>query len=86
MENIMIVAIITVMGAMLGTYIPYLLKVREEPETKFDVKYAYTLFFNLLLQALVLVPDTVPDLTYKVVLTAFMAGWGAQAIINKVVK
>lgn len=85
MDNVTIVSITMLVGAIMGTAIPYILKVREDPEIKFSAIYFYTLLLNILIQVAVLIPDKTPELTFKVILTAFTAGFGLQAIINKAV-
>lgn len=85
MDNVTIVGIVTLLGALAGTFVPYVLKVWKCPDTKFDINYGYALALGALIQVIALIPDDVPTLTLNVVLTAFAAGFGVQAILNKAV-
>ena len=84
MEPTMVISIVTIVGALMGTIVPYALKAWKDPEITFDVNYGYTLIIGVVVQAVALLPDNVPALTLKGVITAFGAGYGLQTLFNKV--
>jgi len=84
MEPTTVIGIVTVLGALMGTIVPYVLKVWADPEITFDVNYAYALVIGVVVQVVALLPDNVPALTVKGIITAFGAGYGLQTLFNKV--
>lgn len=78
-----VIGIVTVLGALAGTVVPYVLKVWKDPEITFDANYAYALVLGVIVQVVALLPDNVPALTLKSVVAAFAAGFGLQTLINK---
>ena len=85
MDNIIIVGIILFLGAVMGTLIPYMIKVYKDPKIKFDINYGYALVVGTAVTVLGILPDNVPELTIKIVATAFLTGYGLQSILNKMV-
>ena len=83
MDNTTIIGLVTVIGALAGTLIPYILKVFKDPNVEFDINYGYVLVLGVIIQAAALIPDSVPGITLKVIVTAFASGYGLQTIINK---
>jgi len=85
MDNVNIVWAVMLLGAIMGTLVPYIMKVIKDPALTFDYNYAYSLFIGIIVQSIALVPDSVPALTIKVIVSAFAAGAGIQMILNKAV-
>lgn len=85
MDNLLVIIIITLMGAVAGTFVPYVIKVYQDPDISFDVNYGYALLLSIFVAVFGIVPDEVPVLTIKIMLGAFLTGYGLQSIINKAV-
>ncbi len=83
MDNTIIIGIVMIIGALMGTLFPYVLKVWKDPKIEFDWNYGYALVVTVLIQVAVLIPDDVPVLTFKVLITALAAGYGMQSFISK---
>lgn len=83
MEPTTTIEFVTILGALMGTLVPYVLKVWNDPEMAFDVNYAYALVVGIIIQVVALLPDNVPALTIKTVIAAFGTGYGLQTLINK---
>ncbi len=85
MDNVTIIGIVTIIGALMGTLVPYLIKVYQDKNITFDMNYGYALVLGIIVQVVALIPDDVAVLTLKVILNAFAAGAGVQMFINKAV-
>lgn len=85
MDNTTIVLIITMIGAVSGTLIPYIIKVWKDPALEFDPNYFYALVMGIVIQAVALVPGDVPVLSIQIMVNAFAAGAGIQMLLNKAV-
>jgi len=85
MDNVTVIWVVTLAGAFMGTIVPYALKAFKDPTLSFDINYAYALVLGIIVQSVGLIPDSVSDLSMKVIMTAFVTGYGAQSIINRVV-
>lgn len=83
MEPTTVIGIVTILGALMGTIVPYAIKAWQDSNITFDVNYGYTLVIGVIVQAVALLPDDVPALTVKGILTAFGAGYGIQTLFNK---
>lgn len=71
-------------GAFTRTVLPYLIKCMEEPETKFQMSYLYSLVIPLIIGAIALIPaEIVPSPQYWVGL--FVAGLGVQSLSADVI-
>lgn len=84
MEPTTVIGIVTILGALMGTIVPYAIKVWQDTEITFDMNYGYTLVIGVVVQVVALLPDNVPALTIKGILTAFGAGYGIQTLFNRV--
>ena len=84
-DNVTIIGIVTMVGALMGTLVPYVLKVWQDPEVSFDINYGYALVLGVVVGIIALIPDEVPVITLKVILIAFAAGYGMQSMANKLV-
>lgn len=82
MDPQIIAFIAIVVGAMAGVAVPYLLKVYEEGVV-FDISYFYTMVLSFVMAAFLVIPDK-PDLSFKGLLTLFLAGAGLEWMVNKV--
>ena len=82
MDPQIIAFVAIVVGAMAGVAVPYLLKVYEEG-VAFEVSYFYTMILSLVMAAFFVIPDN-PDLSFKGLLTLFLAGAGLEWMVNKV--
>jgi hypothetical protein len=82
-EPTTVIGIVTIFGALMGTLVPYVLKVRKDPALTFDINYAYPLIINVVLQTVYLLPDDVSTLTVKGIIAAFGTGYGLQSLGNK---
>ena len=79
------------LGCLCRTMLPYLKKLRDNPDMKFDKKFKATLVFNLIISgiATVLVMANMKAISgepWIVFAVGFSSGWGAQDIINRMVK
>ncbi len=84
MEPTVVIGIVTLVGALMGTLVPYVLKVWKDPAITFDVNYAYALVIGVVIQVAALMPDNVSALTIAAIVNAFAAGVGVQTLLNKV--
>ena len=84
-DNTLAYTIIVFLGALSGTLVPYIIKVRKDPTLKFDPNYGYALLIATVIAVLGLIPDGVPEITLQVFGTAFLVGSGLQTYINKAV-
>ena len=82
MDPQIIAFVAIVVGAMAGVTVPYLLKVYEEG-VAFELSYLYTMILSLVMAAFFVIPDN-PDLSFKGLLTLFLAGAGLEWMVNKV--
>lgn len=85
MDSTTITAISTIGGAVAMTIIPYLMKVWQSPDIKFNLNYFYSLLIGLVVQIGALLPDDVSTVTIKSLIVAFGSGAGIQALLNKAV-
>ena len=66
----------------MGMVLPYLLKVREDPDVTFDISYFYTLVATALFGAVALIPvEITPSPQFWVAL--FMSAFGTQTLFSK---
>ena len=71
-------------GAFTRTVLPYIIKCMEEPETKFQMSYLYSLVIPAIVGVIALIPaDIVPSPQYWVGL--FVAGLGVQSLSADVI-
>lgn len=65
----------------MGVIIPYLFKVMDK-ETKFSYSYFYAMFISMAIAVAGLVPESIDDLTGRMIMTLVMAGFGIQTATN----
>lgn len=71
---------VVMVGAFTRTGLPYLIKCMEEPGTKFQMSYLYSLLIPAIVGAIALIPaDIVTSPQYYVAL--FVAGLGVQSVV-----
>ena len=77
-----IIAFIAIfIGAICGTFIPYLLKAKDEG-LPFNYTYIYGMVFGLIVAAFAVLPSSV-EVAFKPLFGLFLAGAGLQVAINK---
>lgn len=85
MDETTIIGMVIFLGALAGTLIPYILKVYRDPAIKFDINYGYSLIITTLITVFGMLPESVSELTIKVIATAFLTGYGLQSLLNRLV-
>jgi len=85
MDNGIIIALVMFLGTLMGTLIPYALKVWKDSTVEFDINYGYALIMSMIVTVFGMLPDSVPVITVKIVVSAFLTGYGMQSLINKAV-
>jgi len=74
--------IVVLAGAFVGMVAPYLIKCWEEPDTKFEFGYFYTLLVTAVIATGALIPaDMTPSPQYY--LSLFLAALGLQTVLSK---
>ena len=81
METQIIYLIIAFSGGLLGTVVPYLLKVLQDKDVKFDVVYVYTLVLTIIVSIGALVPN-VSEVNFNMAFIVFCAGIGLNSAIK----
>jgi len=72
--------IVVMIGALVRTALPYIMKCIEEKDTKFQMSYLYGLIVPAIVGAIALIPaEIAPSPQYYVAL--FCAGLGVQSIV-----
>ena len=72
-----------VVGGMLGVVVPYLFKVMDS-EVSFSYSYFYGLCISMAIAAAGLVPESIDDLTGRMIMILVLAGFGIQHGTNLV--
>ena len=72
-----------VIGGTLGVVVPYLFKVMDS-EVTFSFSYFYALCVSMAIAAVGLVPESVGDMTGRMIMILIMAGFGIQNIAGLV--
>ena len=70
-------------GGILGVVIPYLFKVMDK-EVQFSYSYFYAMFVSMAIAAAGLVPESISDLTGRMIMMLVLSGFGIQAATNMV--
>lgn len=70
-----------VIGGILGVVVPYLFKVMDH-EVEFSYSYFYGLCVSMAVAAVALVPESVSELTGRVIMVLVLAGFGIQVGTN----
>jgi len=78
------------LGCLMRTTLPYLRKLKENPELNFEWKYFITFGFNVLasfVATIILMPSISVESgeMFTVFSTAFVSGWGAQDLLNNII-
>lgn len=76
-----IALVIVMIGGVAAIILPYLGKLYDDGTT-FNVTYFIPLCFTVIISAITLIPDPVPELTPQVLMSLFVAGYGLQAAGN----
>jgi len=76
---------VVMIGALVRTALPYIMKCIEEKDTKFQMSYLYGLIVPAIVGAIALIPvEIVPSPQYYVGL--FCAGLGVQSVVADGIK
>ena len=78
-----IALVIVMIGGVAAIILPYLGKLYDDGAT-FNVTYFIPLCFTVIISAIGLIPDPVPELTPQILAGFFVAGYGIQAGLNLV--
>jgi len=78
------------LGCLSRMLLPYLRKLKENPEVKFEGKYAVTFAICVIMAGiasiLILAGYEIPeDTMWKIFSMSFLTGWGAQDILNQII-
>lgn len=70
-------------GGVLGVIVPYMFKVMDS-EVKFSYSYLYAMCIAMAVAAAGMVPETIDELTGRMIMMLVMAGFGIQHSTNLV--
>lgn len=84
--EMLIYAALMILGAILAVVIPYVLNKWNDPTTKVNWKYVAVLLVGSAVAVLFGLPAKVDVINMDAIKAAILAGYGLQAIINKIVK
>lgn len=82
MEPYIAYMLAAILGGVLGTIAPYLIKIWQEGWIKFDISYFYGMCVSMVLTVWGLVPTT-GGFDWQTCLTVFFAALGINQVINK---
>lgn len=73
---------VAVGGAFCGMVFPYLIKVWDEKDVKFEMGYFYSLIISAVIAAVALIPAEIV-LSPQYYMSLFLAGIGVQTVVAK---
>ncbi len=84
--EMLIYAALMILGAIMSVVFPYILNKWNDPATTVNWKYVAVLFLGTIVAVLFGLPAKVDVIDMDAIKAAVLAGYGLQAIINKLVK
>ncbi len=84
--EMLIYAALMILGAIMSVVFPYILNKWNDPATTVNWKYVAVLFLGTIVAVLFGLPAKVEVIDMDAIKAAVLAGYGLQAIINKLVK
>jgi len=84
--EMLIYAALMILGAVLAVVVPYILNKWNDPATTVNWKYVAVLLLGVIVAVLFGLPSKVDVIDMDAIKAAILAGYGLQAIINKLVK
>lgn len=82
MDEYWISLAVVLLGAFIGMILPYLIKCYEEPETKFEWSYFYSLVVTMIVSGIALIPGEIYS-SPQYYVGLLLAGLGLQTVMGK---